>query len=80
MRKKRLEKRLAKLMAKRDSLTARALASQDAAEVRNINEQLTDINDEIADVNEELEEIKAEEARAAQQQTAQQQADRKSVV
>lgn len=67
MRKKRLEKRLAKLMSKRDTLTARALASQDAAEVRSINEQLADINDEIADVNEELEEIKAEEARAQQQ-------------
>lgn len=67
MRKKRLEKRLAKLMSKRDTLTARALASQDAAEVRSINEQLADINDEIADVNEELDEIKAEEARAAQQ-------------
>lgn len=75
MRKKRLEKRLAKLMSKRDTLTARALASQDAAEVRSINEQLADINDEIADVNEELDEIKAEEARAAAQQTAQQQAN-----
>lgn len=67
MRKSRLEKRLAKLMSKRDSLTQRALASQDANEVRSINEQLADINDEIADVNDELEEIKTEEARAAQQ-------------
>lgn len=70
MRKKRLEKRLAKLIAKRDNLTQRALDSQDANEVRSISEQLADINDEINDVNEELEEIKAEEARA-QQQTAQ---------
>lgn len=67
MRKTRLEKRLAKLTAKRDSLTQRALASQDAAEVRSINEQLADINDEIADVNDELAEIAADEQRAAQQ-------------
>ena len=67
MRKARLEKRLAKLNAKKQTLTERALASQDAAEVRGINEQLEDINDEIADVTEELEEIQAEEQRAAQQ-------------
>lgn len=67
MRKARLEKRLAKLNAKKQTLTERALASQDAAEVRGINEQLEDINDEIADVTEELEEIRAEEQRAAQQ-------------
>lgn len=66
MRKKRLEKRLAKLMSKRDNLTARALASEDAAEVRSINEQLTEINDEIEDVNDELAEIAEEESRAAQ--------------
>ena len=65
MRKSRLEKRLAKLTAKRDSLTQRALASQDAAEVRSINEQLADINDEIADVNDELAEIAADEQRSA---------------
>lgn len=73
-RKARLEKRLAKLMAKRDALTQRALASQDAAEVRSINEQLADINDDITDVNEELAEIAAEEEARAAQQTAQQQA------
>lgn len=61
MRKKRLEKRLAKLMAKRDNLTKRAMESQDVNEVRSINEQLTDINDEIEDVNEELKEIEDEE-------------------
>lgn len=66
MRKSRLEKKLAKLMSKRDNLTARALASEDAAEVRSINEQLTEINDEIEDVNDELAEIAEEESRAAQ--------------
>jgi len=70
MRKKRLEKRLAKLTAKRDALTQRALASQDAAEVRSINEQLVEINDDIADVNEELAEIATEEAKAAEQADA----------
>ena len=69
MKKARLEKRLAKLMSKRDTLTQRAMSSQDVNEVRSINEQLADINDDIADVNAELEEIKAEEARAAQQAT-----------
>ena len=65
MRKTRLEKKLAKLNAKCDELTARALASQDANEVRSINEQLADVNDEIADVNDELAEIAEEEKRAA---------------
>lgn len=61
MRKKRLEKRLAKLMAKRDALKQRALASEDVNEVRSLQEELTDINDEIDDVNDELAEIAEEE-------------------
>jgi len=65
MRKKILERRLAKLMTKRDKLTAAALASQDANEVRSINEQLTDVNDEITDINDELADIAEEEKRAA---------------
>ena len=65
MKKTRLEKRLAKLMSKRETLTARALASEDANEVRSINEQLADVNDEINDVNEELAEIAEDEKRAA---------------
>lgn len=65
MRKTRLEKKLAKLNSKRDALTAHALASQDANEVRSINEQLAEVNDEINDVNEELAEIAEEEKRAA---------------
>lgn len=65
MRKTRLEKKLAKLNSKRDALTARALASQDANEVRSINEQLAEVNDEINDVKEELAEIAEEEKRAA---------------
>lgn len=60
-RKARLQKRLAKLIAKRDSMKARALASTDVNEVRSINEQLTDINDEIEDINDEIKEIEENE-------------------
>lgn len=65
MRKKTLEKRLARLMAKKTALTQRALESQDANEVRSINEQLTELNEDIQDIQDELDEIKAEEARSA---------------
>lgn len=54
MRKKILEKRLARLQQKKTNLTQRALASQDAAEVRSINEQLEDINADIAETEEEI--------------------------
>lgn len=57
MRKKILEKRLARLQKKKNDLTARALASQDAAEVRSINEQLEDLNAEIAETQEEIDAI-----------------------
>lgn len=68
-RKQILEKRLARLMSKRDALAQRALASQDANEVRSINEQITDLNADIDEVNEEIKVIdaaEAEEARNAQ--------------
>ena len=71
-RKTRLQKRLAKLIAKRDSMKARALASTDVNEVRSINEQLTDINDEIEDINDEIKEIEEDErAKAAEGETRQ---------
>lgn len=54
MRKKILEKRLARLQQKKATLTQRALASQDANEVRSINEQLEDINADIAETTEEI--------------------------
>nr|DAG52714.1 MAG TPA: major capsid protein [Caudoviricetes sp.] len=60
-RKKILEKRLARLQAKKTKLTQRALASQDAAEVRSINEQLEDCNEEIAETQEELDAIAADD-------------------
>lgn len=54
MRKKFLEKRLARLLEKKKTLTERADASQDVAELRSINEQLNEINEDIEDVQEEL--------------------------
>lgn len=60
-RKKVLEKRLARLQAKKTKLTERAMASQDASEVRSINEQLTDINEEIAETQEEIDAIEKEQ-------------------
>ncbi len=62
MRKKILEKRLARLGAKKDSLTKKALESQDVNEIRSINDQLSDINAEIAETQEELDAIIADEA------------------
>lgn len=56
-RKKILEKRLARLQAKKTKLTERALASQDAAEVRSINEQLAELNEEIDETQEEIDAI-----------------------
>jgi len=63
MRKKILQKKLARLQAKKDSLKQRALASQDANEVRSINDDLAELNDEIAETQEEIDAIEAEEAR-----------------
>lgn len=60
-RKKVLEKRMQRLMAKKSTLKARALASQDANEVRSINEQLEDVNAEIEETQEELDAITEDE-------------------
>lgn len=56
-RKKILEKRLVRLQAKKTKLTERALASQDAAEVRSINEELSELNEEINETQEEIDAI-----------------------
>lgn len=53
-RKEILEKRLARLNAKKTSLTQRALGSQDANEVRSINEELEEVNAEIEETQDEL--------------------------
>lgn len=65
MRKKALEKRLNRLETKKNTLVQRAMTSTDAAEVRSINEQISDINAEIEETREELDAIEAEEARSA---------------
>lgn len=61
MRKKILEKRLKRLQAKKQTLTQRALASQDANEVRSINEELAELGEEIAETQEEIDAIAEDE-------------------
>ena len=65
MRKKFLEKKLLKLQTKKKSLTERALASNDANEVRNINEELTELNEEIEEIREEIDAINADDGGVA---------------
>lgn len=61
MRKKILQRKRQRFVERRTDLQQRAQASTDAAEVRGINEQITDINAEIADIDEELKAIEEEE-------------------
>ena len=58
--KKYLEKRLAKLTAKRDTLAARAKDTQDINELRSINAQIEEINGDIADIREQIADFDAE--------------------
>lgn len=53
-RKKILEKRMQRLEAKKAKLKSRALASEDAAEVRSINEQLEEIGEDIEETQAEI--------------------------
>lgn len=62
MHKSVLEKRLARLTAKKDALTQRALASEDVNEVRSINGELEDLNAEIAEIREEISAVEEDEA------------------
>ena len=64
MRKKNLEKRLARLVAKKQKLSERCTASTDVNEVRDLTEQLEDVNAEISEVQDEIDEIEAEERSA----------------
>ena len=70
MRKSFLEKRQARLTAKRDTLKAQALASESVDEVRSITAMIEEINDELSDISEELAIIADEEKRSAAQATA----------
>jgi HK97 family phage major capsid protein len=65
MRKKILEKKLARLQAKKADLAKRCDASQDVAEVRSLTGQMDDVNAEIEETQAELDAIAADEARAA---------------
>ena len=67
-----INRRLTRLIAKRDRLSARALASTDVNEVRSINEQLEDINAEIADTQSEYDAALA--AEKAEEESEQRQA------
>lgn len=65
MRKEILEKRRDRLTEKRDGLKAKALASENADEVRSINEQIADINDQLADIADDLAYLAEDETRSA---------------
>ena len=66
MFKKVLEKRLARLIAERDELTTRGLASQDAKEIEGINNDIARRNQDIAEVKEAIAALEEEERSAAQ--------------
>ena len=65
MRKKNLEKRLARLQTKLNEITARVSASTDVQEVRTLTAQADEIREDISDIKDEIAEIDAEEARGA---------------
>lgn len=60
MRKDVLEKRMARLEARKAELTQKALQSDSADEVRSINKMLGELNEDIADIKEEIESLKEE--------------------
>ena len=61
---KYLEKRLAKLIAKKEELKNRALASQDTDEVRGIQTSLSEIDTEISEINAEIAKLDNDESRS----------------
>lgn len=64
MRKKFLEKRMLRLKNKLQELKAKALASDNADEVRSINARMAEINEDIEEVREELDALENEERNA----------------
>lgn len=68
-RKKILEKRMQRLLAKKTKLNEKVSASTDAAEVRSLTEELDDVNAEINETQEELDAIEEEERAKEPQQT-----------
>ena len=63
-RKKILERRMNRLLAKKQKLSERCKASEDAAEVRELTDELEEVNEDIAEVQEELNVIEEEERQA----------------
>lgn len=70
MRKKILEKKLARLNVKKQSLNTRCQASSDVNEVRELTNQLEDVNAEIEETQAEIDAINAEEAERSAQAEA----------
>lgn len=62
MRKKILEQKIQRLLAKKQKLSERCEASTDVNEVRSLTEQLADVNAEMAETQAELDAIASEEA------------------
>lgn len=58
-----LKKKLARLEAKRAKLDERCKASQDAAEIRSLTDDLADINDEIEEIRAEISALESAEQR-----------------
>ena len=56
-----LKKRLERLMSKKNDLASRAMASENADEIRSIGEQLKELNEEIKDINDEIANLEKEE-------------------
>ena len=54
-----LKKKLARLTEKRSNLTNKALASEDADEVRMIHDQIAEINEEVEEINDEIRSLEA---------------------
>ena len=63
-RKDVLNKKLQRLQTKKSTLSARALESNEAAEIRSLNEQINDVIDEIHEVEDEIRAIEEEEKEA----------------
>ena len=61
MLKKTLEKRLARLEAKKETLKQRALASTDVNEVRSIQDEIKELDEDISDIKDEIAAIDEEE-------------------
>lgn len=61
MFKSALEKKLARLMNKRDDLKTRALASENIEEIRSINAKIDDVNAEIEDIKADISDIEEAE-------------------